>query len=506
MRQALCPVVAVQRAGVLASLLGIGTAMAGGGPWTFVDETAERISADASVSTADTQEKDIAIGDVDKDGDMDLVVVRKQPYTTEGRRRNVLFLNEGGVMVDRTAEYVTAADDGGQGFLDLTNDRDVELVDVNLDGWLDIVTATTLGQGLPKTISHPRVYINLGNDGLGKWLGFEYQEARIPTLPSAPNFCSVGAGDVTGDGAPDLYFTDYLNNLEDRLLINDGNGFFTDETALRLTPGFEESYFGTAAEICDLNGDGMGDIIKNNALGCASPFFCVGIYHFPNDGTGYFTGGIFQDIHDLESQCYYFDVGDLNNDNRLDVFIVKDSQDRVYYNTGTLPNGLITATSMAVSSPRTTGFGGNTHMADLDNDGDLDVGVADIDVDIPGCSREMTIFENLGNFPSPSLVDPFPAAQDQNYNVSTFDFAFIDINGDGWLDIWQGTCTGTQVLINQPPCAADLDGDGFVGITDFLLLLGNWGVCPGCPGDLNGDGRVFIDDFLALLAAWGPCP
>lgn len=493
----------------------IGAPVAGDPPWVFVDETATRIVASPEVATDDHEEKDMAVGDVDMDGDMDLVVVRKQPYTTMGRRRNVLFMNEGGVMVDRTAEYATEADDGGQGFLDLTNDRDVELVDVNGDGWLDIVTATTLSHGLPQTISHPRVYINNGEvDGV--WQGFRYEQARIPTLPEAPHFCSVAAGDVTRNGTPDLYFADYENDLEDRLLINDGNGYFTDETAARLTPGFQNSYFGTASEICDLNGDGWGDIIKNNALGSAPPYFGIGIYHFPNDQTGYFDDGIYQDIHDLDSLCYYFDVGDLNNDNRLDVFIVKDSQDRAYYNTGTQHNGLITAEMRTISSSRTTGFGGNVHMADLDRDGDLDVGVADIDVDIPGCNREMTLLENMGNMPYPDLVDPFPSTQDQNYNVSTFDFAFIDINGDGWLDIWQGTCTGTQVLIQQPPCLADLDGDGNVGAADLALLLGSWGPCPDpcmpgspvttCAADLSGDCSVEALDLAMLLGGWGPCP
>ncbi len=52
----------------------------------------------------------------------------------------------------------------------------------------------------------------------------------------------------------------------------------------------------------------------------------------------------------------------------------------------------------------------------------------------------------------------------------------------------------------------DLDGDGMVGITDFLLLLGAWGPCPAppaaCPADLDGDGMVGITDFLILLAQW----
>ena len=52
----------------------------------------------------------------------------------------------------------------------------------------------------------------------------------------------------------------------------------------------------------------------------------------------------------------------------------------------------------------------------------------------------------------------------------------------------------------------DLDGDGVVGINDFLLLLAAWGACPAppavCPADFDGDGTVGINDLLILLAQW----
>ncbi len=57
-----------------------------------------------------------------------------------------------------------------------------------------------------------------------------------------------------------------------------------------------------------------------------------------------------------------------------------------------------------------------------------------------------------------------------------------------------------------PPCPADLDDDGLVGITDLIALLSAWGSDPGGPPDLDGDGVVGITDLIALLAAWGPCP
>ena len=61
----------------------------------FTDETATRLVADPALGASDTEEKDYAWGDVDKDGDIDIVCVRKEPFTTPGQRPNVLFMNGG---------------------------------------------------------------------------------------------------------------------------------------------------------------------------------------------------------------------------------------------------------------------------------------------------------------------------------------------------------------------------------------------------------------------------
>ncbi len=62
-------------------------------------------------------------------------------------------------------------------------------------------------------------------------------------------------------------------------------------------------------------------------------------------------------------------------------------------------------------------------------------------------------------------------------------------------------------LQQQPSIPGDLDDDGTVGITDLLMLLSAWGLCPDppqmCPADLDDDGIIGILDLLTLLGNWG---
>jgi hypothetical protein len=54
-------------------------------------------------------------------------------------------------------------------------------------------------------------------------------------------------------------------------------------------------------------------------------------------------------------------------------------------------------------------------------------------------------------------------------------------------------------------CRRDLDGDGSIGVPDFLILLSVWGTNPGHVADFDGSGDVGVTDFLTLLSHWGPC-
>ena len=75
------------------------------------------------------------------------------------------------------------------------------------------------------------------------------------------------------------------------------------------------------------------------------------------------------------------------------------------------------------------------------------------------------------------------------------------------VDYIDGPPEGGPATITVLPLG-DLNGDGIVGILDFLDLLAAWGPCPepcppSCPADLDGDCSVGITDFLTLLANWG---
>jgi hypothetical protein len=94
---------------------------------------------------------------------------------------------------------------------------------------------------------------------------------------------------------------------------------------------------------------------------------------------------------------------------------------------------------------------------------------------------------------------------------------FTNSKGQELYDLWNDNdkcppevMQTATIQLAGPDCPADIDGDGEVGVTDFLVLLAEWGPCPDppdpCPSDLDDDGEVGVTDFLVLLAEWGPCP
>ncbi|QDU69409.1 FG-GAP repeat domain-containing protein [Engelhardtia mirabilis] len=483
------------------ALTGLASAQGFNNQWAeFALDTGQPFTP-TSISNQQT-EVDFYAGDLDKNGYDDVVVVRKEPFTSPGKRTNVLLMNYGGQLLDQTLIYANLSDvPDDRGFGTPTNDRDVVVFDLDNDGWLDVVTATTISDGDPKHIGHPRVYMNLGDDGAGNWLGLEHQDARIPQLfhfgtgnPENPRFCSVSAGDVTGDGFADLYFGDYDSSgaggtqqpsnkdLNDRLLINDGNGYFTDESQSRMGTQALLSAFGTEVEIADFNGDGVNDIAKDTALN--APQYVAISYNDPNN-PGQFPPVFFDDFH-VGFAPYHIDAGDLNADGRIDLIFSDDGNDRFRINQGNDPFGRVIwseAKTYSFLAGGDDGFGSNNLIADLNGDGYNDVLITDVDVDIGGFGRRLHIYHNVTvQAGTETFVEERQSSgggwvgvvgMTENDMRGSHDVLVFDMDKDGDNDMFLGRADGTFVwenLADPVLCQSDLGSAGPGAMT--LALCG----------------------------------
>lgn len=464
-------------------LLSVGSDALAQSTWVDFNDDRSRLQ----FNTNDTEEKDVIAGDVDQDGDQDIVVVRKFPFSFEGARPNLLLMNEAGNLVDRTTEMIPA-------FNDPTDDRDVQLFDANNDGWLDIVTVTTFSES-------PRLYINQGNNSEGKWLGYVNSPNWFsPAFSIGPKFCGVGVGDVNMDGYNDLYFVDYDNILDNRLLMNNGDGTFTDESMTRLSFDARTVGFGTGAFITDFNYDGFPDIVSlESTVEGGGAGVGRGIELCVNDGTGHFNL-----VQVLPSVLTYMqELADFNNDGRDDLYVVSDTQDYIIFNNSSNPDGTINfTTTNVINSTFTAGFSGNVHAADVDNDGLIDMGVCDVDVDVPGCVRRFALLRNTGT----TLTDPNNGVNPLGWNErGSHDMCWIDINSDGALDMFMATCDDYHMFVNDAPVVfGDANCDGVVNLLDvtpFINLLQTPGAYK-IQADMNKDGAVNlldVDGFVTVL-------
>lgn len=426
--------------------------------FNWLDATSNRLVV-SSVANSDPEEKDMWPADLNNDGREDLIVVRKQPFSspTQPGKSTLLLMNVNGVMTDQTSQFAP------EFISTLSFARDVFVGDFDSDGWKDVVIANTF-------LQQPQYFRNRGNDSLGIWKGFvDESSLRFPMLTEDPvRFCAVWGGDVTGDGKMDLYFVNYRQNSsggasQDYLLINNGFGYFTNQSAARLG-NLRNSAFGTACQIVDIDGDGDKDIIKNSTLYNVAPWNARGVLVLYNNGSGNFVK--WQNLVPTGSP-YMFDIADFNLDGKPDFYVVDDGSDYILRVTNHYPDSSITVVRTNLNFSNTNGFGGNVHIADLDLDGDMDIGVADVDVDIPPCnsSRRMAIYRNDNGV----MVNVYGTTV-YPWTANSYDFAWIDINNDGLKDFITGKCSGYGIFMNDScelaPNPADYDLDGLPDACD----------------------------------------
>jgi len=339
--------------------------------------TGSDITSDAD----DTQA--IAVGDVDGDGDLDLVA------GNDGVNR--LYLNNG------TADPWNGVS-GTDITADMDNTRAVALGDVDNDGDLDLLT----GNGGDSSDQVNRVYLNNGTTD--PWNGV----GGLSITADVYRTCAVALGDVDGDGDLDLVVGNYAQH--NRVYLNDGRG--TGWAGSDITPDDHNSQ---AVALGDVNGDGYLDIVVGN-------WGINRVYRNDGTGTAWSSGDITSDTHN--SHCIA--LGDVDADGDIDVVAGNGypagEVNRWYTNNG---SGTVWTGNDITSDTDVTYA---VALGDVDSDGDVDV--------VVGNDGEVNrLYLNRGATALWSGVTGSDITSDAH---ATFDIVLHDANGDGDVDVVAG--------------------------------------------------------------------
>lgn len=240
-----------------------------------------------------------AVGDLNQNGFLDLVVT--------GNKQTYAYMNRGdGTFEERAWELGIPPNSQATAPL---------LMDFDNDGDLDLFISTVGSQMLFENRLVPDGELAFRDVSL---------EAGV-SLP-AHGFSAV-AGDVTGNGFPDIYVTSYnaygrvmpnswhraTNGTPNLLLINQGDGTFK-ESAKKW--GVQDTRWSYAAQILDIDGDGKMDIYVANDFGENALFMNHGDrFEDEAEARGVLDPGNGMGVS----------FGDYNNDGVLDLYVTNMS-------------------------------------------------------------------------------------------------------------------------------------------------------------------------------------
>lgn len=236
------------------------------------------------------------------------------------------------------------------------------VADVNADGFSDFFVGGAKGQP-------SKLY-------LGNSFGFEPSLDKTFSLDSISEDMQALFFDCDGDGDQDLYvssggraFSESSSALVDRLYINDGKGNFRrSEKALP----FKKYLSTSTVKAADFDGDGDLDLFIGERF---HPFYYARDgrgFLFENDGKGVFSDVTESLAPELLKIGMVTDAewADINSDGRIDLITVGDWQPiRIFINN----KGQGFKSSNQGDFQYSSGLWNTVQLADLDNDGDLDL-------------------------------------------------------------------------------------------------------------------------------------
>ncbi|MDA1013367.1 MAG: FG-GAP-like repeat-containing protein [Planctomycetota bacterium] len=413
--------------------------------------------------------QDVALGDVDGDGDLDAFVATGLNQNNGGAP-NEVWLNQGGVESGTLGTFADSGQRLGR-FIALG----VEMADFDSDGDLDVFSAAGGGRGADSS----RVWFNLGGDQAGRIAEF----ASVDQFLGADRSEAVGLGDLDGDGDVDAVIARESGGSQ--ISVNQGGvqggttGLFLDGQQLTASRTRD-------IELGDLDGDGDLDLFFANQFEGNVIWFNQGGAQGGTEGE--FAAG--QTLGDRQNRAIAVSLGDVDGDGDLDAFVVDSeyqASSRIWVNQGGRQggaSGLFLDSGQSIVNLSAT----DVALGDLDGDGDLDAFVTD---------RQYLgnrVWLNQGGVQGGVQGSFVDSGQElgsrQNWYSDGVDLG--DVDGDGDLDAFVANSDryGNRVLINQ---------GGAQGGTPGVFVDGGQrlGVQPSrdvALADLDGDGD--LDAFV----------
>lgn len=308
--------------------------------------------------------------------------------------------------------------------------------DVNRDGFVDIFITTISTKDVIKTIPRAEnlLFLNNGN-GTFKDVTKEYGLADLQCFTTGASF-----GDINADGFPDLYVGNYFTEYQGKLnTINDATVVGANQIAkghLLLNKDgkkFENAYedydlshrgFGFGGVFTDYDNDGDQDLFVNHDFGYKRTPNLFLENEYPTEK---FVDVAEKIKMDLRINAMGAAVGDYNNDGLMDYFVTNIRFNYFMVNTGK-NNVFANKTQELGLYYMTISWGAN--FADFDHDGDLDLFVANGDLN-PNCKPMANFyFENNNN----SFKENARAMGLNDYGIGRGSVVF-DMDNDGDLDI-----------------------------------------------------------------------
>lgn len=287
----------------------------------------------------------------------------------------------------------------------------VSFADINQDGFLDLFTVGT----------HPatpvaRMY---KNDGTGNFVMHD----QSTFIKKREGSCAFG--DVNRDGFLDLIVSGSSETgVETKLYLNNAQGNFT----LSPSSNFIATMYGDIV-MGDFDRDGDVDVICSGMNN--SNTFILAFYR--NDGTGVFTRDMESGLEQYGMYYSALKTADINNDGYLDLVTCgKTSLAATSKGIRCFLNNANGTFSLA-NTPNITPLSGKIALADVNNDGNIDLLIAgngDSTGGNPANGFKMELYHNNGqaNFTLAGNM-PFIGIGDK------LSMEFGDVNNDGYPDI-----------------------------------------------------------------------